>query len=178
MAAANKCNSVAGHVDGHAGALKQYGVHHPIQHVQAYSGSHWTLPSGDCSLHITLAATRATINNTTMQNVLTLLAILMAVAVRWYYTAHIAHWRRSRAFIKATKRRRRVSTRSDSINRTCLLLILGVYFIIKSLKKGSGCPNNNRGMTHQSDEKHLNNMAEYFVGVAKLALYCYNTHFL
>jgi hypothetical protein len=47
------------------------------------------LPSGDCSLRITLAATGATINNTTMQNVLTLLAILMAVAVRWVlYRAH------------------------------------------------------------------------------------------
>jgi len=33
-------------------------------------------------------------------------------------------------------------------------------------------------MTHQSDEKHLNNMAKYFVGVVKLALYCYNTRFL
>jgi len=31
-------------------------------------------------------------------------------------------------------------------------------------------PNNNRGMTHQSDEKHLNYMAEYFVGVVKLAI--------
>ncbi len=31
------------------------------------------------------------------------------------------------------------------------------------------------GTTHQSDEKHLINMAEYFNGngVVKLALYCY-----
>jgi hypothetical protein len=33
-------------------------------------------------------------------------------------------------------------------------------------------------MTHQSDEKHLNNMAEYVVGVVKPALYCYKTRFL
>jgi hypothetical protein len=32
--------------------------------------------------------------------------------------------------------------------------ILGVYFILKLLKKGLSCPNNNRGMTHP-DEKHL-----------------------
>ena len=31
-------------------------------------------------------------------------------------------------------------------------------------------PYNNRGMTHQSDDKHLNYMAEYFVGVVKLAI--------
>jgi hypothetical protein len=43
--------------------------------------------------------------------------------------------------------------------------ILGVYFIVKSLKKSSSRPNNNRGMTHQSDEKQLNDMSEYFVGV-------------
>ena len=50
---------------------------------------------------------------------------------------------------------------------------LGVYFIVNTLKKGLSCPYNNRGMTHQSDEKHLhnNNMTEFFVGVVKLALY-------
>jgi hypothetical protein len=30
----------------------------------------------------------------------------------------------------------------------------------------------------KTDEKQLNNIAEYFLGVVKLALYCYNTHFL
>jgi hypothetical protein len=36
-----------------------------------------------------------------------------------------------------------------------------------------------RGMTHQSDEKPLNYLAEYFVAVVvKLALCCYNTCFL
>jgi hypothetical protein len=39
-------------------------------------------------------------------------------------------------------------------------------------------PNNNRGMTYQTDEKNLNNMVENFVGVVKLAQYCYITHFL
>jgi hypothetical protein len=93
-------------------------------------------------------------------NVSTLLAVLMAVVVRPYYTARIAQWRRFMAFLKATKYRHRASTRSDSINQTCLPLIIGVYFIVKSLKNGSSCPNNNRGMTHQSDEKHLNNNTE------------------
>jgi hypothetical protein len=48
---------------------------------------------------------------------------------------------------------------------------LGVYFIIKMLKKGLSCPYNNRGMTHQSDEKHQHNMKKFFVVVDKLALY-------
>ncbi len=79
---------------------------------------------------------------------------LLAVAVRQYYIACTAKWRRFMAFLEATKRRYWASPRSDSINRTCLPLISGVYFIVKSLKKGSSCPNNNTGMTHQSDVKH------------------------
>jgi hypothetical protein len=39
--------------------------HLPMLHVQGYSGSHWTLPSGDYLLRITLAAARATANKTT-----------------------------------------------------------------------------------------------------------------
>ena len=39
-------------------------------------------------------------------------------------------------------------------------------------------PNNNRGMTYQTDEKNLNNMVEYSVGVVKLAHYCYINRFL
>jgi hypothetical protein len=39
-------------------------------------------------------------------------------------------------------------------------------------------PNNNRGMTYQTDDKNLNYMVEYSVGVVKLAHYWYITHFL
>jgi hypothetical protein len=38
--------------------------------------------------------------------------------------------------------------------------------------------NNNMGMTYQTTEKHLTNLREYFVGVVKLAFYCYNNCFL
>ena len=57
--------------------------------------------------------------HTMMYYVPTLLAILMVIAMRRYYTARIAQWRRSRALIKATKHHHWASTRSDSINRTC-----------------------------------------------------------
>ena len=48
----------------------------------------------------------------------TMMAISMAIAMRRYYTACIARWRRSRAFIKATKHRHRASTFSDSMLRS------------------------------------------------------------
>ena len=73
------------------------------------------------------------------------------------WSAHIAQWRRFLAFGKATKRRHQASTCSDSINWTRLPLILGVYFIVKSLKKNLSCLNNNWGVTHHTDEKHRNN---------------------
>jgi hypothetical protein len=38
-----------------------------MQHVQGYSGSHWTLPSGDYLLRIPSAAAKATANKTTMK---------------------------------------------------------------------------------------------------------------
>ena len=38
--------------------------------------------------------------------------------------------------------------------------------------------NNNRGMAYQTDEKHLNNMSEYFVGVVNIVFNRYNNRFL
>jgi len=39
-------------------------------------------------------------------------------------------------------------------------------------------PNNNRGVTYQTDEKHLTNLREYFVGVVKLTCSALNTRLL
>jgi len=39
-------------------------------------------------------------------------------------------------------------------------------------------PNNNRGLTYQTDEKHLTTLREYLVGVVKLAINRYNNRFL
>ena len=122
---ANKCPSIAGHFDGHGEALKQHMRHLPMQHVQGYTWSHWMPPSGNYSLRIAPAAARSTANKTNMQNVSTLLTILMAIAVRRYYNALIAWWGRFVAFIKATKRCHRASTCSNSINQTCLPLFQG-----------------------------------------------------
>jgi hypothetical protein len=43
---------------------------------------------GDYSLRIAQAATRATINSAIMKHVPSLLAVLMAIAMRRYYCAH------------------------------------------------------------------------------------------
>jgi hypothetical protein len=47
-------------------------------------------------------------------------AVLMAMAMRRYVTAHIAQWRRSRASLEATGRHHRASIMSDNINQTWL----------------------------------------------------------
>jgi hypothetical protein len=62
----NKCTSYAGCFDGHGGLLVQYKAHHPKQHVQGYSGSHWTPASGKYSLRIAPVAARATGKQTTI----------------------------------------------------------------------------------------------------------------
>jgi len=62
----NECTSIAGHFDDHAKALKQYMRHLTMHHVQGYTGSHWTPPSGDYSLRIASAVARVTANKTSM----------------------------------------------------------------------------------------------------------------
>jgi hypothetical protein len=39
-------------------------------------------------------------------------------------------------------------------------------------------PNNNRGVTHQTDEKQLHNMSKYFVGVVNVVFNRYINRFL
>ena len=86
----SKCAFIAGHFDGHAEALKQESTWHcMMQNFQGYIGCPWMLPSGDYSLRIAQAAAMAMINKATMQNVLYLLAISMAIATRRYSTARI-----------------------------------------------------------------------------------------
>jgi hypothetical protein len=57
---ASTCSSIIGRFDGHGGLPVRCKAHFPMQHVQGYSGSHWTPASGSYSLRIASAATRAT----------------------------------------------------------------------------------------------------------------------
>ena len=106
----------------------------PMQHDQGFTGSHWTPPLGDYSLRIAPAAARATANEMTIQHVPTLLAISMAVAMRWYNTAHISRWRRFVAFTKATKCHHWASTRSDIIKGTHQRRLFWLFHCEKGLQ--------------------------------------------
>jgi len=169
-ATTNKCTYVAGHFDSHGGVMVQYRQHHPMQHVQDYIRSHWTPPSGDYSLCIAPAGARATANKTINK----MYSLCWPFWWPWRCTGPYRTRRlmeEVQDFHKShyTKRCHQASTHSDRHQSDMPTPILGVYFILKLLKKGSSCPSNNMGMTHQSDEKHLNNMAEYFVGVVNIA---------
>jgi hypothetical protein len=87
---ASTCSSVVGHFDGHGSPLVQYEAHRPMQHVQGYSRSHWTLPLNNYLLRIAPAAARATANKMTTKNVPKRLANSMAMVVRQYNTLRIA----------------------------------------------------------------------------------------
>jgi hypothetical protein len=61
-----KCTLSAVRFDGYGSPPVRYKAHHPMQHVQGYSGSHWTLPSGNYSLRIAPAAASETGKQTTI----------------------------------------------------------------------------------------------------------------
>ncbi len=66
------------------------------------------------------------------------LAILMAMAMRRYVTAHIAQWRRSRASLEATGCRHWASIMPNNIHRTWLRRFFFNIFIVKTVGKGHG----------------------------------------
>jgi hypothetical protein len=47
---------IAGNFDCHADAAVQCRAHHPMEHIQGYTGSHWMPPLGKCLRRIALAA--------------------------------------------------------------------------------------------------------------------------
>jgi hypothetical protein len=71
-------------------------------------------------------------------NTPTKLAVLMAMAMRRYVTPHTAQWRRSRALLEATGRRRWASIISNNIKRTWIRCFLLLFFIVKTIGKGHG----------------------------------------
>jgi hypothetical protein len=114
-----KCTSVAANFEGLADAPEQYRQHCPMQRVQGYYGSHWTLAPGNYSLHITPAAARATGIQTTINK---------HTCEDGHFDGHgnalvrnRAHrWRRSRASIEATGRRHWASITPNNIVWTWL----------------------------------------------------------
>ncbi len=79
-------------------------------------------------------------------------------------------WKRSRASLDATGCHHWASTCSDTHQLDMPTPVFLMFFIVKSSKKATNtrstriAPNNNRGMTYQTDEAHLTSLTEYFVG--------------
>ncbi len=85
-------------------------------------------------------------------------AMLMAAAVRWYNTACIAQWRRSRASLEATGRCHQVSIMSNNINQTWLRCFFWCFHRRNHRKRSrvdAKTPVFNKGMTYQTKEKGL-----------------------
>ncbi len=85
-------------------------------------------------------------------------AMLMAVAVRWYNTARIARWRRSRALLEATGHCHWASIMSDNINRTwlrCFFWCFHCQYCRKRSWVDTKTTVFNRGMTYQTTKKGL-----------------------
>jgi hypothetical protein len=127
----------AGHFDSHGGAPVQDGAQHPMQHLQGYTGSHWTLPLGNYLLRIAPAAARVTGKQTIMNNKPTLLAFLMAMTVCKYITGHIAHWRRSRASLEAPQCRHWARVNYNNIKGTYHCRVFVAFFIVNTMKMGA-----------------------------------------
>ncbi len=159
-----QCTYVAGHFNGRAEALKWYMMWHcPMQHVQGYSRSHWMLSLGDYSLRIAPAAPPGWQQTKQRWSMYT-----PWWQFQWRYAAVLYHtWRRFMAFRKATttKRRHRASTRSDITQSDTQMPVVLDMSSWKRAPADMLAPNNNRGMTYQTDEKHLTIFPEYFVGV-------------
>ncbi len=91
-----------------------------------------------------------------------MVAVLMAMAMRWYVTVHIAQWKRSRASLEATGRRHRASIMSDNINWTWLRWFFWCFHCQNSRKRSrvdAKTPVFNRGMTYQSKRKGLTKLS-------------------
>jgi len=56
-----KCRPIAGDFDCHADAGVRCGAHHPIEHIQGFTQSHWMAPLVECLRRIAPAATMVNI---------------------------------------------------------------------------------------------------------------------
>ncbi len=91
-------------------------------------------------------------------NTPTKLAVLMAAVVRWYNTACIAWWRRSRASLEATGRCHWASIAVNNISGHGYDGFFKCFSLSTRWKRSqveSRAPVSNRGITYQTKEKGL-----------------------
>jgi hypothetical protein len=99
---AKQYTTVAAPFDSHDDAPVQCHVHCPMEGVRGFTRSPWTPSLGEYLLGIIPADNGVACKKKTTKRAPYLLAILMAVVVRWYDTARIAQQRGSRAIVEAT----------------------------------------------------------------------------
>jgi hypothetical protein len=87
---AKQYTTVATRFYGRNDAPVQCHVHPLMEGVQGFTRSHWTLPSSKYFLRIIPADNRVACKKNTTRRAPYLLAVSMAVVVRWYNTACIA----------------------------------------------------------------------------------------
>jgi hypothetical protein len=178
----NKCTLSAGHFDGHGGAPEQYRWYCLMRHVQGYSGSHWMSASGNYLLRIAPASTRATGIQTTINN-------YTNKAGRFDGHRNVAVQYRVHCPMEEVQG----FTRSHWMPPTGQTLApvssighanAGFFWCLSSSNRQKRpqstriTPYNNRGMTYQTDEKHLTSLIKYFVGGFSIAFNCLNNRFL
>ncbi len=144
--------------DARVHALAQQRRYRPIEGVQGFTRSHWTLPSGEYSGRIASDGQRVRMPLKKYKKVPYLSAVSLALSVRRYVTKRIAQRRGSRAIPEATGRRLRASVAADICNRPVFFRFFWSFFIVGRLKRWL---RNNRGMTYQTDRKLLSNLVEH-----------------
>jgi hypothetical protein len=129
-----------------------------MQHVQGYSGSHWTPASGNYSLCIAPAAARATGIHTTINKYTCKAAILMAMAMRRYVTRCIAQWKRL-SFTRSHWTPQLGEYYAPKHNGDMAMMVFFLFFHHQNRRKRSRVntknPVFNRGMTYQTKVKGL-----------------------
>jgi len=98
--------------------------------------------------------------------------IIIVLLDSFYKEVVFSQWRRSRAFIKATKHCHRARTCSDIAQLDTPTPLVSLISSRKRAQVDMLARSNNRGMTYQTEEKNLTYLLEYFVGVIKLEMYC------
>ena len=178
----NKCRSSAGRFDDHGGAPEQYRQHCPMRHVHGSSGSHWTPASGAYLLRIAPAATRATINKTTIKQYTHFAGRFgghcdTAVQYRAHCPKEVVRGFTRSHWMPPLGKHLLQQTSTGQHNGGCLWCI-SLSNRQKSHKTTRMAPNNNRGMTYQNDKKHLISIREYIVGGVSIAFNRLNNCFL
>ncbi len=151
--------------DGHSDAPVQFWVHCPMKLVQGFIRSHWTLPLGKYLLHIIPGADRAQQTKQQSKNVPYLLPVLIAVAAQ-QCTGTIPCALSDKGESGLQQKPLLLVATIGQVLRPIIAIsqhypgFFSVFSLSTCWKGGLDdfeAPNDNRGMTYQTDGKELSN---------------------